>query len=176
MKTRILIVDNDPKTILEEEKYFSAFADCVVVGKAANNAVALRLFRKFNPDVMIFGLTAPENGGLSVLRRACKTDCIVVVVGKAGDKRLAGLAVTVGARYYALKPLSDKRVAGLLKSLRRSRPIPKPYERMGNVRAADEKINEIVRKIEEEKAGRITDYKRLNYLKYWLSTYPKTYA
>ena len=84
MKTRILLVDDDPKVLDAEEAYFDASDDYVVVGKASDGAEAIDLFRAFEPDAMVLDMLMPERDGLSVLEEIGKTACVVVAVGEVG--------------------------------------------------------------------------------------------
>ena len=143
MKTRILLVDDDPKVLDAEETYFDASDDYVVVGKASDGAEAVDLFRAFEPDAMVLDMLMPERDGLSVLEEIGKTDCVVVAVGEVGGESLAGLAMSAGADYYMVKPFAPTELDKHLKLLKRNRPMVGTYTRPLNFGALDKKITDV---------------------------------
>ncbi len=143
MKTRILLVDDDPKTLEDEEKYFDASADYVVVGKATNGAEAIELFRSFEPDAMVLDMIMPERDGLSVLEELGRTSCVVVAVGEVNGESLAGLAMAAGADYYMVKPCLPSELDKHLKLLKRNRPMTDVYTRPATFGMIDKKITDV---------------------------------
>lgn len=143
MKTRILLADANAVALSEEEAYFSSSDDYHVVGKASNGTETIRLFREFQPDVMVLDMLMPERDGMSVLEEIDKTDCVIIALGETGSEGLAGLALNAGADYFMLKPCSPEELDKRFSMLRRSKPTSKPYKRAITFGVIDKKISDI---------------------------------
>lgn len=140
MKSRILLVDRNPENLENEEAYFNASDDYLVVGKASDGNTAIDLFREFEPDFMVLDMLMPERDGLSVLDELGKTDCTIVAVG---EENLAGTAMRAGADYYMLKPFSPSELDKHLQLLKNNRKEARTYTRPGNFGVLDKKISDI---------------------------------
>lgn len=176
MKTRILLVDDRRGTLGAAAEYFSASADYVVVGIAIGKRAAVRLFRKYEPDAMVLSVAGPECDGLSVLKTLGKTNCVVVAVGEDGSRDFAETVKRAGADYYAVKPLAPSKLDEKLKLLGRARPTTVPYKSPGKSTARYDKINAVIEELAKERAARVVDYSRWQYLLYLFPTDPKTCA
>ena len=140
MKSRILLVARNPENLENEEAYFNASDDYLVVGKASDGNTAIDLFREFEPDFMVLDMLMPERDGLSVLDELGKTDCTIVAVG---EENLAGTAMRAGADYYMLKPFSPSELDKHLQLLKNNRKEARTYTRPGNFGVLDKKISDI---------------------------------
>ena len=143
MKTRILLADANAAALSEEEAYFSSSGDYHVVGKASNGTETIRLFREFQPDVMVLDMLMPERDGMSVLEEIDKIDCVVIALGETGSEGLAGLAMNAGADYFMVKPCSPEELDKRFAMLRSNKPTYKPYKRAITFGVIDKKISDI---------------------------------
>ena len=103
----ILVVDDSlimRKAIL---KYLEDF-NIEVVGTANNGEKALKLFKKYNPEVVTLDITMPGIDGLYVLKEMLKIDknSKVIVITALADKETGLKSIKMGARSYISKPFS----------------------------------------------------------------------
>lgn len=126
MKTKILIVDDEPDAI--ELIEFNLKAAGYEVVTAADGELALKKARDLLPALIILDLMLPEVDGLEVckiLRRDPKTSAIpiVMVTAKAAEiDRILGLEL--GADDYLTKPFSPRELVLRVKRLLRSGQAP----------------------------------------------------
>ena len=110
MKTRILVVDDEPD-VLDLVTYNLGQAG-FQTDTAADGAEALRKARSTAPDLILLDLMLPEMDGLEVcklLRRDAKTSAIPIIMltARAGEMdRIVGLEL--GATDYVPKPFSPR--------------------------------------------------------------------
>jgi DNA-binding response OmpR family regulator len=110
MKTRILVVDDEPD-VLDLVTYNLGQAG-FQTDTAANGAEALRKARSTTPDLILLDLMLPEMDGLEVcklLRRDAKTSAIPIIMltARASEiDRIVGLEL--GAADYVPKPFSPR--------------------------------------------------------------------
>jgi DNA-binding response OmpR family regulator len=125
VKSRILVVDDDPEAVeLVEFNLKKAGFD---VTTAADGAQALKKARSVQPDLIVLDLMMPEIDGLEVckiLRRdpATARIPIIMLTAKAAEvDRIVGLEL--GADDYVTKPFSPRElVLRVNKILRRGQP------------------------------------------------------
>jgi len=122
MKTRILVVDDEPDAVELIEFNLEAAGYDVVT--AADGEEALKKARTLAPALIVLDLMLPEVDGLEVckiLRRDPKTSAIPVVMltAKAAEiDRVLGLEL--GADDYVTKPFSPRELVLRVKRLLRS--------------------------------------------------------
>ncbi len=110
MKTRILVVDDEPD-VLDLVTYNLGQAG-FQTDTAADGAEALRKARSTTPDLILLDLMLPEMDGLEVcklLRRDAKTSAIPIIMltARASEiDRIVGLEL--GAADYVPKPFSPR--------------------------------------------------------------------
>ena len=126
MKTRVLVVDDEPDA-LELIEYNLNGAGYQVF-TAANGTKALEMARRHQPDVIVLDLMLPEVDGIEVcktLRRNPETTeiPILMLTAKADEiDRVIGLEV--GADDYVTKPFSPRELVLRIKNiLRRGRLV-----------------------------------------------------
>jgi len=133
MKTRILIVDDEPD-VVQLVEYNLRAADYEVVA-AADGADALKKARALTPNLIILDLMLPGLDGLEVcklLRRDQGTAAIPIIMltAKASEMdRVLGLEL--GADDYVTKPFSPRELVLRVKRLLRSgAPVSEQGERI----------------------------------------------
>lgn len=133
MKTRILVVDDEPDAV--ELIEFNLKAAGYEVVTAVEGEEALKKARELLPSLIILDLMLPEVDGLEVckiLRRDPKTSGIpiVMVTAKAAEiDRILGLEL--GADDYVTKPFSPRELVLRVKRLLRSdRPAETKADRI----------------------------------------------
>ena len=131
--TRVLVVDDDPKTIALVRMYLEREGYEVLA--AADGLSALRVIRDDAPDLVILDLMLPELDGIEVMRLAREHTSIPILMlsarGAVND-RVGGLGQ--GADDYMAKPFAPAElVARVGAILRRVRPA----KRSGTLRRRD---------------------------------------
>ena len=120
-RKRILVVDDDPKTVRLVRLYLER--DGYLVDTANNGRDAVRLTRELKPDLVVLDLMIPEIDGIEVCRRLrCESDVLVVMLTARTTEqdRLAGL--DGGADDYVVKPFSPRELAARVRAVLRRLP------------------------------------------------------
>ena len=126
MKTKILVVDDEPDTVEMIEVNLKAHGYEVL--SAGGGEEALQKARAALPDLILLDIMLPEVDGMEVckiLRRDPRTSGIPIVMltAKAGEiDRVLGLEL--GADDYVTKPFSPRELVLRVKRLLRSGPAP----------------------------------------------------
>ncbi len=104
----ILIVDDEAPIRKLLRKYLEDYT----VLEAADGAVALQLFRRHRPDVVLSDIVMPELDGLSLLKiiRDESPDTPVLMLSGAGSSEDIIATLRLGAHNYLEKPLHNKEV------------------------------------------------------------------
>lgn len=121
---KILVVDDEPKIVslvrsyLEREDY--------QVSEASDGRLALEVFRRETPDLIILDIMLPGLDGLEVCREIRRSSEVPIIMLTARDEdadKLVGLEL--GADDYITKPFSPRELVARVRAvLRRSRPSP----------------------------------------------------
>lgn len=107
----VLLADdyqNFPENLAQ---YLETQSDMKVVGKAYDGADAYDKIIQLNPDVVVMDVLMQKIDGLSVLRKLKKLEnrklpvCIITSASGAGN--IMNNAISAGAAYCVLKPISD---------------------------------------------------------------------
>jgi len=124
---KILVVDDDPKTVSLVKLYLESDGHKVVC--AYDGVEALRLAREERPNLIVLDLMLPGLDGLQVCRTLRTESDVPVIMLTAktteGDK-LAGLEL--GADDYVTKPFSPRELAARIKVVLR-RTVSESLER-----------------------------------------------
>jgi two-component system alkaline phosphatase synthesis response regulator PhoP len=118
---RILIVDDEPNirnlvtAYLRAENYL---VDC-----AGDGLEALRLFRDYQPDLVILDILLPGMDGLELLDIIrCESDVYVLMLTAKSEEYDRVLGLTTGADDYLTKPFSPRELVARVQAiLRRGR-------------------------------------------------------
>ncbi len=141
MKIRLLLAQEDEKTLDELTAYFSSSPDYELVGTTRNGREAVALFERFRPDAFVLGVLLPSCDGVTVLETVRLGSCAVIATGAITEKRFASLALGAGAGYYMTEPFEPAVLDRRIKALRSEKPSPS-YLDPSHV-AAEQRISEI---------------------------------
>jgi two-component system, NarL family, response regulator len=131
-KMGILIVDDHPIMRLGVAAIINAQTDMKVCAQAGSGEEAVRIFRKYRPDIILMDLRLPGMSGLDALRSIRQEDphakCVVLTTYE-GDEDIHQ-ALAAGALGYIIKGMSHET---LVDALRRAhagtRFLPPPVAR-----------------------------------------------
>ena len=107
-KTRVLIVDDDPTM----SRYLSAYLmrHSFEVNTAASGEEAIRMFRSYDPGIVLLDVSMPGMSGVEVLERVkqIKPEAAVIMLSGQSDPELVFKASKLGADDYISKPFEPK--------------------------------------------------------------------
>ncbi|MGE0001883.1 MAG: winged helix-turn-helix domain-containing protein [Fimbriimonadaceae bacterium] len=122
---KVVVVDDEPGILEAVEGRLRKEGYSVFTAGSAEEG--FRLFRKFQPDLMVVDVMLPQRSGLDLckaVRRDSETPVIFLSARSSDDDRIAGLEA--GGDDYVVKPFSLKeltiRVARVLQRTRGFRP------------------------------------------------------
>ncbi|MCX7174300.1 MAG: response regulator transcription factor [Proteobacteria bacterium] len=125
---RIVVADDHPLFRDGVIYSLSSEPDFVIIGQAESGEEALRLARDLLPDVVLLDIGMPGWGGLVATEKittACPaTKIVILTVEENEDKLLA--AFKAGARGYALKGVSARELANIVRSTARGEVYVSP--------------------------------------------------
>jgi two-component system response regulator (stage 0 sporulation protein A) len=68
------------------------------------------------PDVLLLDIVMPEMDGLEVLRKIMKENApVVFIISAIGNEKIAKQALTLGARYFLVKPLNTQVLVSIIR-------------------------------------------------------------
>lgn len=104
-KLRLLLVDEQPVTLLGITTLLGAQPDFEVVGAAENGSLALRLVRDLRPSMMILDASFSELAAADTTKLVLKElpDLRVLALAAHGDSTFARALLEAGCAGYALK-------------------------------------------------------------------------
>src|SRR6202012_4646527 len=115
MKTRVLIVDDEPIARRGIRRYLTEHNDIEVVGQAANGISAVEQINELHPDIVFLDVQMPDLDGFGVIENVePSTDPTPVYVFVTAHDAHAIRAFEVHAVDYLLKPFDRKRFAKAL--------------------------------------------------------------
>ncbi len=109
----IVILDNSDDYANELKSYFEQNEQFNVCGVTNNGNVGVSLINQFKPDVVILNLVLSGMDGFGVIDyiKQNKFSCSIIVVSNFGDDKIINAAISRGAKYYFVKPVSADTVA-----------------------------------------------------------------
>lgn len=115
LSKRVLVVDDAAfmrmmiKDILSKNGF-------EVVGEAENGAVAVKLYRELNPDIVTMDITMPEMDGIAAVKAIKEIDsrAKVIMCSAMGQQLMVMEAIQAGARDFIVKPFQQERVVQAL--------------------------------------------------------------
>lgn len=150
MKTsNIVILESNEKFLGELKEFFDADPDFNVCGASSNGNVGISFINQFKPDAIILNLVLSGVDGFGVMDyiKNNRLPCNVIVVSNFADDKIVNTAISYGAKYYFVKPVSAQNVADRLKDMLSEQTIS--YKVSSGVRdkrragTIDEKISNI---------------------------------
>ena len=122
LKTKILLVDDDPNIRQLVNLYLEKEGFEVVMAERGDEAV--KLFRQSPPNLMLLDLMLPGMDGWEVCREVRKTSNLPIIMLTAKDETFDKvLGLELGADDYIVKPFDMKELVARIKAvLRRFQP------------------------------------------------------
>jgi DNA-binding response OmpR family regulator len=117
-RTRVLVVDDDPKIVAALRLYLEHAG--YEVAAAADGQRAIATARTFHPDLVVLDVMLPKGDGLTVCRtlRSESTVPILFLTARATEEdRLEGL--DLGADDYVTKPFSPRELVARVRAILR---------------------------------------------------------
>ena len=108
MKTRAMIVDDEPLARERLREWLAAEPDLEVIGECGDGRAAVEMIRREKPDLVFLDVQMPELDGFGVLQELAGEDLPTVVFVTAYDQ-FAVQAFEVHAADYLLKPYDRER-------------------------------------------------------------------
>lgn len=124
---RVLIVDDEAPARAKLCRMLGAFEDLVIVGEAADGAVALEMALQLAPDVLFLDVQMPVVGGFDVAASLPDEGPALVFVSAFDHYALR--AFDTPAVDYLLKPVEPERLARAVQRLRRASAAMVPSAR-----------------------------------------------
>ncbi len=142
---KILILESNEAFAAELAEYFSSRKDFEVCAVSGDGAEGGKLLEKHAPAVTILSLFLQNTDGFSVMEEARRTGkkTDFIVLGNFADDRIINRAISLGARYYFMKPVSAELVGERVVELVSELPVS--HEKVERRRAGsiDERISNI---------------------------------
>lgn len=111
MKTyKILIVDDEPKMLDTIVNYFESADEPYEIYKALDGALALKIFERHHPDLIITDWEMPKMSGIELIKHVRKSEeisetSIIMCTGVMVSSENLNLALEAGANDYIRKPI-----------------------------------------------------------------------
>ena len=90
-----------------------------VVFAATNGNEAVDAYIKYKPDLVTMDITMPNMNGIDALKYIIKNDknAKVIMVTSSGQEDLVSKSIQEGAVGYILKPITDEKLAQVIKEV-----------------------------------------------------------
>ena len=125
MKTKILLVDDDPNIRQLVNLYL--VKEGFEVSMADRGDTALEAFKQSKPDLMLLDLMLPGMDGWEVCREVRKTSNVPIIMLTAKDETFDKvLGLELGADDYIVKPFDMKELVARIKAVLRRFQQPEP--------------------------------------------------
>lgn len=105
MKIKLMIVDDNEDFLNDCVAHFAEKDNFEVVATALNGEDALAKMESSKPDVLLLDLVMPVLDGYSVLEKVGSTQKTIVISALSAGSFITR-AVSLGARYYMMKPVN----------------------------------------------------------------------
>ena len=117
--SRILVVDDEPQIVQVLHASFTAYG--FEVRSADDGIAALKLFREWQPNLIISDLSMPQMGGIALCHAIrASSDIPIIILSVRGQEAIKVQALESGADDFVTKPFgTDELVARVRAALRR---------------------------------------------------------
>ena len=118
----LLLVDDNAAFRASIRSLLDPEPDMVVLGEVGDGRTALRLIRKFTPDVVIMDVVMPNQSGIETTRQIVATYPAVKVLALSmyADNRLVAAMRAAGASGYVLKDQAFEELAKAIRAVGRN--------------------------------------------------------
>jgi two-component system LytT family response regulator len=156
MKTRVLIVDDEPIARRGIRRYLAKHNDIEVVGEAANGITAVEQINELHPDIVFLDVQMPDLDGFGVIENVePPTGPAPIYVFVTAHDAHAIRAFEVHAVDYLLKPYDKERFA---RALAHARQV---LEQRGNANRGLEPLLQSLRSLRPFERFVVKDKKRI---------------
>lgn len=104
-KTKLIIADEDTKSLEDLEKFFTN-ENFEVVGKTNSGSELINLVKDIKPDVVIMDIVLLNCDGFKVLEECSKEASNFIVNSSLSSNGFINKAMDMGAKYYCIKPFN----------------------------------------------------------------------
>ncbi len=143
MKKKVLILESNEAFAAELSAQFikEGYEVCAVTDDGAEG---VQLLKKHAPAVVVMNMTLKGADGFSVLEEAAKESVtpFIIALGSYTDDEIIDRILSLGARYYLVKPVSVKVVAERAAQATANETTREKYEKK-RVGSIDERISNI---------------------------------
>lgn len=146
---KIVILESNEEFLQEMKSAFEKEADFNVCGISGSGSVGIGLINQFKPEVVVLDTVLSGEDGFGVMKyiREFQSGCSIFVVSGFSDDKLVAKAISRGAKYYFVKPVSAATVCERVKDVLDERTadylISAQTRDKRRVSSLDEKISNI---------------------------------
>lgn len=125
---RLLIVEDQPTILAQQERLLRAFSELEIVGTARDGERALELIAKLKPQVVLLDLGLPDIDGIEITRRvkAKWPEIELLIFTIFEDQERVLQAVRAGASGYLLKGMPAERIVEALVDVAKGGSVIQP--------------------------------------------------
>jgi len=115
----VLVVD-DAKVLRITIKKILESLGHTVIAEADNGSEAIKLYKKYKPDLVTMDISMPEvdgiKNGIDALEKIIEfdKDATVMMMTSHSEKLMVMDAISKGSKGYALKPISKDRIEAMI--------------------------------------------------------------
>ncbi len=123
MKTRILVVEDDPAILTGVTDLLEGEGYGIVT--AVDGAAALAAYAREKPDLVLLDVMIPEKSGYDVCREIRRVDAVtpIIMLTAKGEEVDTVVGLELGADDYVVKPFGANELLARIRAvLRRGRP------------------------------------------------------
>lgn len=104
---RILIAEDEPRSLRLLRRLVGAVQDCAVVGEATNGVAAIDLYKELLPDIVIMDIAMPLMDGIEATRGIRRTNAAARILVASGhcEPDLVSAIFKAGAGGFLSKPI-----------------------------------------------------------------------
>ena len=115
----IAIFESNEEFLRELENLLSKEEGFNLCATGSNGNTAIELIKKTNPDVVVLNLVLSGKDGFGVLDfiKNEKPRCTAIVVSNFADDKIVNSAISHGAAYYLVKPVTAENVVDRIKDI-----------------------------------------------------------
>ncbi|MGN6523351.1 MAG: response regulator transcription factor [Actinomycetes bacterium] len=167
-EARLLVVDDEPNIVelLSASLRFSGFE----VATARTGTEALKVYKEFEPDLLVLDVMMPGVDGFDVVRRlrseGRRTPVLFLTAKDATEDKVTGL--TLGGDDYVTKPFSLEEVVARIRAILRRHGLTEDVSDTGRLTYADIELDDDTHEV--WKAGELIQLSptEFNLLRYFL--------
>ena len=116
---KIVILESNEGFLVELKSRFEDAADFEICGISGNGNAGIGMISQFKPDVVVLDTVLSGEDGFGVMKYVKENlpSCAIFVISGFSDDKLVSKAISRGARYYFVKPVSASTVCERVKDV-----------------------------------------------------------